>query len=115
MILDPEKIQGYHAHVYFDSESRDMAISLREPLNKFFHVTLGKIHENPIGPHPQSMYQVAFKPGQFSRIVPWLMLNRQGLSVLVHPNTGRDVEDHKNYPLWLGRSLLLDLDKLTKS
>ncbi len=114
MILDSKKIEGYHAHIYFDSESRGKAISLRKQLSKYFHIMLGKVHESPVGPHPQSMYQVAFKPGQFGRIVPWLMLNRQGLSILVHPNTGRDLEDHESYPLWLGKSLKLNLDKLTK-
>ena len=114
MILNPKKIKGYHAHVYFDPQTRDKAISLREPLTKLFQITLGKMHEEPIGPHPQSMYQVAFKPVQFNRIIPWLMLNRQGLSVLVHPNTGRDIEDHRSYPLWLGKSLKLNLAKLNK-
>ena len=115
MSLDLENIQGYHAHVYFDSMSRDKAISLREPLTKYFQITLGKVHENPIGPHPQAMYQVAFKSKEFGRIVPWLMLNRQKLSILVHPNTGKDLEDHESYPLWLGKSLMLNLDKLKKS
>jgi DOPA 4,5-dioxygenase len=33
------------------------------------------------------------------------MLNRQGLSVLVHPNTGRSLDDHLVHALWLGDRL----------
>ena len=45
-------------------------------------------------------------------IVPWLMLNREGLSVLVHPLTGNDYDDHSLYALWLGTALSLDLEAL---
>ncbi len=34
------------------------------------------------------MYQVAFTVDVLPRSLPWLLLNRHGLSVLIHPNTG---------------------------
>jgi len=40
------------------------------------------------------------------------MLNRAGLSILVHPRTGDDVADHETNPLWLGASLPLDIEFL---
>ena len=40
------------------------------------------------------------------------MLARDGLSVLVHPETGDDVADHSAHALWLGAPLPLDLDSL---
>ena len=60
------------------------------------------------------MYQVAFPVEEFPRLVPWLMLNRGTLSVLVHPLTGDDYEDHAYYPLWLGAPLPLKLEMLRR-
>jgi hypothetical protein len=43
-----------------------------------------------------------FTTEQFENIVPWLMLNRQGLDVLVHPLTDNSYDDHSRYAVWLG-------------
>lgn len=107
---DAADITGFHAHVYFDAATREKASTLREGLAGRFAVDLGRWHEHPVGPHTQAMYQVAFTPEQFANIVPWMMLNREGLRVLVHPMTGDDVADHTVNPLWLGEPLPLDLD-----
>jgi DOPA 4,5-dioxygenase len=61
------------------------------------------------------MYQVAFAVEEFPRLVPWLMLNRRGLSVLVHPLTGDDVADHSAHALWLGPPLPLRLEALREN
>ncbi|WP_026731877.1 DOPA 4,5-dioxygenase family protein [Fischerella sp. PCC 9605] len=106
------KITGFHAHVYFDTASREAAARVREGLGAMFDVRLGRWHDRPIGPHPQAMYQVAFSPEQFGQVVPWLMLNREGLDVLIHPETGDDVKDHTEHSLWLGEKLELNLDFL---
>jgi aromatic ring-cleaving dioxygenase len=66
---------------------------------------MGRWHETPVGPHTQPMYQVAFEAKQFPEIVPWLLLNRNGLTVLVHPETGNDFDDHVHNSLWLGEVL----------
>ena len=51
---------------------------------------------------------------EFPRLVPWLMLNRDGLDVLVHPQTGDSVADHTRFALWLGTALPLRLDVLRR-
>ena len=61
----------------------------------------------PVGPHTAAMYQVAFSTEQFARFVPWLMLGRGGLDVLVHPNTLAPRDDHLQHALWLGDKLPL--------
>ncbi|HYM02226.1 MAG TPA: DOPA 4,5-dioxygenase family protein [Stellaceae bacterium] len=109
---DPADITGYHAHIYYDPVTKPTAARLREAMGRDFTVELGRWHDVPIGPHPISMYQVAFPVAEFPRLVPWLMLNRAGLSVLVHPLTGDDYEDHSRFPLWLGQALPLDLEVL---
>ena len=50
---------------------------------------------------------------QVASIPPWLALNRAGLTVFIHPETGDDIPDHRDYALWLGRQRELDLDALS--
>jgi DOPA 4,5-dioxygenase len=44
--------------------------------------------------------------------VPFLALNRQGLTVLVHPESGRPKADHAHHALWMGAVLPLKTDIL---
>jgi len=81
-------IRSYHAHVYYDpATTRGRAEALRQRIGERFAVQLGRWHDLPVGPHTAAMYQVAFAADLFASFVPWLMLNRAGLAVLVHPNT----------------------------
>ena len=111
---DPEIIRHYHAHIYYDpASSRDRAARLRERLAAAFpDASLGRWHDVPVGPHPQAMYQIAFPTALLSSLMPWLMLNRDGLTVLLHPGTGNDVADHTDHAAWLGGMLPLRLDAL---
>ena len=101
-LLDVARVKGYHAHVYYDDNSYATAALIREQLSDRFSVKLGRWRDDPVGPHPRAMYQVAFKPDLFAAIVPWLKLNRAGLTVLVHPETGNDFLDHSEHSLWIG-------------
>ncbi len=56
------------------------------------------------------MDQVAFAPGEVARLVPWPMLNRGPLDLLIHPQTGDDLADHRDDAMWLGERLPLRLD-----
>lgn len=109
MAHDTRTITGYHAHVYYDASTRVTAAHIRATIADRFTVTLGRWREEPVGPHPQSMYQIAFRARQFHAVVAWLMLNHAGLSVLIHPNTDDHVADHDGRALWLGKRLKLDL------
>ncbi len=73
---------------------------------------LGRLHLQPVGPHTKPMYEVAFAGAEFAAVVPWLMLNRGGLSILVHPNTDDPVADHEVNPLWLGEAVAIDVEFL---
>ena len=106
-------ITGFHAHIYYqDEEARKIAAKIREYAEQNFDVVMGRWREEPVGPHPRPMFQMAFQPDQFEQIVPWLMLNREYLAVLVHPETGDHVADHRDFPLWLGEKLDLDISFL---
>jgi len=109
-------ITSYHAHVYWTSAAeRERALHVRQWLADRFVVQLGTVHDRPVGPHSVAMYQVAFTPDALAHLLPWLMLNRLGLSVLVHPNTGRARDDHLVHALWLGAPLVLHADTLPNS
>ncbi len=108
-------ITGYHAHVYFDVDTKKKAARLRRRINARFETKLGRWHEAPRGPHPLSFYQVAFKPEVFADIVPWLALNREDLPILIHPETGDDLVDHSDHAMWLGDSQTLRLDVFRKN
>ena len=90
-----DTIRNYHAHIYFDGPAqRGVAEALREEIAQRFSVLLGNWHDRLVGPHLRPMYQVAFATAEFARFVPWLMINRRGLAVLIHPNTGHPKPDH---------------------
>jgi DOPA 4,5-dioxygenase len=108
-MLDVSTIKDWHAHVYFDAQTVDQARELCEEAGRRFTVQVGRVHEKPVGPHPCWSCQLAFLPDQFDTVVPWLNLNRDGLDVLVHPQTGDDLVDHRDRAMWLGRSMELDL------
>ena len=112
-MTDAKTITGYHAHVYYpDPASRERADVLRESLGRLFEVRLGRWRDEPYGPHPLPFYQVAFAPDQFASLVPWLMLNRDGLTISIHPETGDNVPDHTDNAFWFGEVLALNLDFL---
>ena len=99
-------IGSFHTHIYFDGpDQRETAMALREQIGARFRVRLGNVHDRPIGPHARAMYQISFDVASFGNFVPWLMLNRQGLTVLVHPNTRDERSDHLVHALWMGEVL----------
>lgn len=107
-------IKDYHAHVYFDADHRDEAQRVRERVEELFDVRMGRWHEKPVGPHPMWSYQIHFQPEIFDQIVPWLMLNREGLTVFLHPQTGDDLVDHRDSPIWMGKQVDLNLGMFEK-
>jgi DOPA 4,5-dioxygenase len=107
-------IRGFHAHVYFDAITRGTAERIRDALAQQFGVKVGALHERPVGPHAKAMFQVTITPEQFATVVPWLMVNRSGLSVLVHPTTDDTVADHDANPFWMGEPLPIDVDLLRR-
>ncbi len=102
-------ITEYHAHIYYrDAAERAVAERVRAAIEAQFTVRMGRWRDEPVGPHPAPMFQVAFAPEVFPQIVPWLMLQRDGLVVLVHPETGRPRDDHLKHAAWLGAVLTLN-------
>ncbi len=108
--MESDAITEYHAHIYYRPDTRAAAAALREQLDARFTVRLGRWHDALVGPHTANMYQVAFAPAEFARLVPWLMLNRGPHDLLVHPETGNDLVDHRDHAMWMGERLPLRLE-----
>ena len=106
------EVKGYHAHVYYNAETKPTAAKLREAIIGKFAVEPGGFSDEPRGPHPISQFNVIFEADEFQNIVPWLMLNREGLDVLVHPLTESSYDDHSKNALWLGTPVPMRLDIL---
>src|SRR5262249_60355523 len=75
-------------------------------------VEIEAFRDTPRGPHPSANVLVIFKPDQFAHVVPYLMMHRDGLDVLIHPLTEDAVEDHTNFAMWLGKPVALKNDTL---
>jgi DOPA 4,5-dioxygenase len=107
-------IDGYHAHVYFDPATRARAAALREEIAAALGVEVRALSDEPRGPHPVPQFRFTFANAQFADVVPWLMLNRQGLDVLVHPLTDNSYDDHSRYAVWLGSPVALRLNPASR-
>ena len=106
---------GYHAHIYYDPDkTRAIAERVCAAIDKNFRVEIDGFRDGPVGPHPIANVLVVFKPEEFAQIVPYLMLNREGLDVLVHPLTEDAVEDHSSFAIWLGNPVPLRLHTLPR-
>lgn len=107
-------ITGYHAHVYFDAETQHIARQVCEEVSRLFPVKMGRMHAKTVGPHPRWSCQLGFVPDAFAQVIPWLMLNRQGLTIFTHPETGDHLADHRDRAVWMGEMLELDLSIFDK-
>ena len=113
-----EDIKGYHAHLYYDGRTKQFAGYLRREMERRFNgrIEVGRWRDlAPQGPNPTSHFQVSFPTNMFNLIVPFLALNRGELHILLHPNTGNGYEDHTTNVMWIGPSIPLDQNWLSKN
>lgn len=104
--------KGYHAHVYYNPATKPVAEKLRKTIAGKFAARVGELSDEPRGPHPISQFVAIFETPEFQNIVPWLMLNHEGLDVLVHPLTESSYDDHSKNALWIGTPVPMRLDIL---
>ncbi|WP_051938051.1 DOPA 4,5-dioxygenase family protein [Ghiorsea bivora] len=103
-------IMNYHAHIYYNESTFEQASKLCDEVGVLFDVPVGFKHQQPVGPHPMWSCQISLTAEKFAEVVPWLMLNRKGLTVFIHGNTGDDLKDHTEHTMWMGSIESLNLD-----
>ena len=100
----------YHAHVYFDKDTLPFASKLCHAAGEKFGLEIGRVHQKTVGPHTKWSCQILFSNQSFDLLVPWLDEHREGLSVLIHADTGDDIKDHTTFAYWLGDAVALNFD-----
>lgn len=111
--LPPNFPRDFDAHIYFDSSTRSQAVELKAKLEESFknkEVFVGFLIDAPIGPHPKPMFECNFPLRLFQDVVLFLMRERDGLDILVHPLSDDDYKDHTDLSMWLGKSIDLKLE-----
>jgi aromatic ring-cleaving dioxygenase len=137
------QIMSWHAHITFMLTSQDeiaKAVALREEAFKEFADLLGSqpvcqgtpedpsgrydngrfcmiedhdITNSTLGPFPVGEWSMFVPVHYYNRVVPWFQQHRGEFSLLVHPNTGCEYEDHGIWAQWTGPSWNLDTSIFT--
>ena len=126
----PAKIYSYHVHImfFFQSEAHTKgALAIRDHFMKDFEGKFffcdGEFHQKGLCVQPDiENYKVGpFIEGQWSIFVPvdeigpiqtWFIQNRNGYDMLIHPNSGCEIEDHDDWALWGGKPWHINLDAM---
>lgn len=107
--MSEPSIRNFHAHIYYDPEEVELAKQLAAATQARFPIAVGHFHLRPVGPHPRCSVQLTVPRDAFGDVAQFLALNRGGLTVFAHAETGDDLADHSRHVIWFGPSEPLDL------
>lgn len=102
----------YHVHVYCKPSELAKCEHVRTKMTaaNLGIMGSGPVRRTAIGPHPLPMFEAWFASEHLQKIMDWIGENRDGLSVMFHPLSGNDLEDHRDYAFWIGEKLSLKLE-----
>ena len=136
VVRDEIDIKEFHFHTYWfqnRQESYNAALRIQKELiaaikNKRFVAVLPGITKDilpeidissipevnlrPIGPHPCGSFETWVPKEYFADVVSFFMQRRGELTILVHPLTRYEVEDHFARNMWIGPPMRLDMTGL---
>lgn len=95
-------ILNWHAHVYFDPHEADAARALCQAMRDHLGIAMGRVHSQPVGPHPRGSCQMTVPRRLIGEALEWLLEHRGTFTVFVHGNSGDDLVDHTRNVIWLG-------------
>jgi len=127
----PPEILSFHIHIVYmltDDGQIERADALRSTARDYFSDLLGPdcdgrydngvlclIYDHDIndtlhgGPFPSGEWSMFVPVSYYAQTIPWFTQNHGEFSLLVHPNTGCEYEDHSDWALWAGDKWPLDL------
>lgn len=108
-------IEKYHFHLYYELENIGLATEVRNRLSEVFDVEIGRLWDRPVGPHPIGSCQVTVPVNMFEKVSAWFLINRNGIDLFIHPITGDNLADHKDFIMWIGKSYQLNIEFFTKN
>ena len=73
-----------------------------DPAATFTEICAFEIDWQPAGPFLTSQYSFFIPLDHLLRTTTWITRNRGSLDILIHPNSGCEVEDHTEWSLWGG-------------
>ncbi len=107
----------YHAHIYYEDQSRDRAVALQQNLIERLESSespellfVGLLRDFKVGPHPIPQFEVHFTKEYVPTVLA--LIEESTLTALVHPLTDDDLADHTTLAHWIGEPLELDLTTL---
>lgn len=103
-------VKGYHSHIYFDEHTVEQARNLAEKAGQAFDLSVGRMIEKTIGPHPKWSCQLAYKAELLSEVLPWLAIHRHDLTIFTHIVSGDDLWDHTQGTIWMGTIETLNIE-----
>lgn len=100
------QVDAYHVHIYFEKGAASEIDALRtaKAIDELFPGAVEDLHRvGRVGPHTELNIGVTITAESFGKVVSWLQVNNPGLSILIHPRTGDEWNDHINCSMWLGK------------
>lgn len=106
--------RSYHFHLYFNAEQIELARKISSEVASLFNLYVGRVWDKLVGPHLVNSCQITVPREKFEQVVSWLLVNRQGIDVFIHPEGDDDLADHKDHIMWIGKSYDINLDVFKK-
>ncbi|GLD94897.1 hypothetical protein PINS_up003522 [Pythium insidiosum] len=70
------------------------------------------MNHGPVGPHLSGSFEVWVPKESLAAALSWFTLHRGSLSILIHPLTRYERQDHSAHAVWLGQPWTIDLQAL---
>lgn len=109
------QFSNYHFHIFFSENQLDKVNRIVQELSKLDFISIGRIWNKPIGPHPVGSCQITVSREYFFKMAEWFLHYRDGLSIFIHALSGDDYKDHTDYVLWIGQSYEVKADIFKKA
>lgn len=92
---------------------QDFKAKLGTPCTDLFHqdhLCMFEPDTQPVGPFLTAQWAVFVPNENFFEVTQWATQHRKGYDILIHPNSGCELEDHSWWALWGGNPWEINMD-----